>query len=199
MVTNDNALAAKARLMRNFGFSGADNVITIGTNGKMNEICAAMGLTSLESMDKFISTNCRNYKQYQRELAGIPGVHLVTYDESWKCNYQYIVLEINEAKTRLSRDHLVDILRAENVRARRYFYPGCHRLEPYCSSFPPAGLSLPETEKVLQRVLCLPTGTGIKPAEVSQICQIIRFVIENAKEVREEMERQRAIQGAVIA
>ncbi len=192
VVTNDDALAAKARLMRNFGFSGPDSVITIGTNGKMNEISAAMGLTSLESMDRFISTNYRNYKQYQRELAGIPGVDLVTYDESGKCNYQYIVLEINELETRLSRDHLVDILRAENVRARRYFYPGCHRLEPYCSSSP-SGLYLPVTEKVLQRVLCLPTGTGIKPAEVSQICQIIRWVIENAKEVREEMERQRAV------
>ena len=101
-------------------------------------------------------------------------------------------LEINDAETGLSRDHLVDILRAENVRARRYFYPGCHRLEPYCSSSP-SGLSLPVTEKVLQRVLCLPTGTGITPAEVSQICRIIRFVIENAKEVREEMERQRAV------
>ena len=51
VLTNDDALAAKMRLMRNFGFSGYDNVIYIGTNGKMTEVCAAMGLTSLESVE----------------------------------------------------------------------------------------------------------------------------------------------------
>ena len=40
------------------------------------------------------------------------------------------------------------ILHAENVIARRYFYPGCHRMEPYKSLFPNAGLVLPETEKI---------------------------------------------------
>ena len=51
--TNDDELAAKIRLMKNFGFSGKDNVIYVGTNGKMSEISAAMGLTSLESVDDF--------------------------------------------------------------------------------------------------------------------------------------------------
>src|SRR4029079_16863711 len=53
IVTNNDELAAKIRLMKNFGFSGYDNVIYIGTNGKMNEMCAAMGVTSLESLDEF--------------------------------------------------------------------------------------------------------------------------------------------------
>ncbi len=51
VVTNNDGLAEKMRLMKNFGFSGLDNVIYIGTNGKMSEIAAAMGLTSLEDMD----------------------------------------------------------------------------------------------------------------------------------------------------
>ena len=54
VVTNDDDLARKMRLMKNFGFSGLDNVIYIGTNGKLNEASAAMGLTSLESLDKFV-------------------------------------------------------------------------------------------------------------------------------------------------
>ncbi len=49
VVTNNDELAAKIRLMKNFGFSGYDNVVYIGTNGKMNEMCAAMGVTSLET------------------------------------------------------------------------------------------------------------------------------------------------------
>ena len=67
IVTNKDELAAKIRLMKNFGFAGYDNVIYIGTNGKMSEVSAAMGLTSLESLDNFISINYRNYKQYQNE------------------------------------------------------------------------------------------------------------------------------------
>jgi dTDP-4-amino-4,6-dideoxygalactose transaminase len=79
-------------------------------------------------------------------LSGLPGVRLVPYNEQEQCNYQYVVLEVDEAVTQISRNELVKILWAENVLARRYFYPGCHRMEPYRSYFPHAGLLLPETE-----------------------------------------------------
>jgi dTDP-4-amino-4,6-dideoxygalactose transaminase len=194
VVTNDDDLAAKIRLMKNFGFAGYDEVIYIGTNGKMNEMSAAMGLTLLENLDDLVTTNRRNYQQYQKELEGIPGIKQVTYDETERCNYQYIVLEIDEAVTSVSRDELVEILRAENVMARRYFYPGCHRMEPYRSYFPHAGLLLPETERVVKRVLSLPTGTAIGPGEISRICDIIRLVVANGQEVRERLQKQAAYQ-----
>jgi dTDP-4-amino-4,6-dideoxygalactose transaminase len=183
VVTNDGALAAKIRLMKNFGFAGYDNVIYIGTNGKMSEISAAMGLTGLESLEEFIGINHRNYKQYECGLKGIPGIHLVTYDETEKCNYQYIVLEIDEAITRITRDQLVEILHAENVLARRYFYPGCHRMQPYRSYFPSARLMLPKTERLVKRVMSLPTGTAVRPEEISKICDIIKFVAMHGQEV----------------
>ncbi len=188
IVTNNDELADKIRLMKNFGFAGYDNVIYIGTNGKMSEVSAAMGLTSLESLDDFISINYRNYKQYQHELAGIPGISLFTYGETEKCNYQYLVLEVDESVTQVSRNQLIDILGAENVLARRYFYPGCHRMEPYRSYFPHAGLLLPDTEKLVQRVLLLPTGTAVGLGEISQICEIIRLVVTQGEEVREKLE-----------
>lgn len=187
VTTNDDELAAKMRLMKNFGFAGYDNVIYVGTNGKMNEVSAAMGLTGLESLDQFIATNYRNYKQYQHELANVPGVQLVTYDETEKCNYQYVILEIDERMTQVSRDQLVRILHAENVLARRYFFPGCHRMEPYRSFFPHAGLLLRETERLVERVISLPTGTAVGPAEISKICQIIRLVVGDGLVVRERL------------
>jgi dTDP-4-amino-4,6-dideoxygalactose transaminase len=183
VVTNDDELAEKMQLMKNFGFTDYDKVIYIGTNGKMNEMSAAMGLTLLESLDELVLANHRNYKQYQHELAGIPGVRLITYDEIEQCNYQYIVLEIDETVTSVSRDQFVDILWAENVMARRYFYPGCHRMEPYRSYFPHSGLLLPETEKLTKRILSLPTGTAIGSDEISQICQIIRLVVAHSEKV----------------
>ena len=187
VVTNDDELAKKIRLMKNFGFTDYDQVNYIGTNGKMSEVSAAMGLTSLESLDEFIAANRRNYGEYQKALRDLPGVRMVSYDETEKCNYQYIVLEIDEEITGIRRDDLMRILWAEKVVARRYFYPGCHRMEPYRSQFPQAGLLLLETEKVAARVLSLPTGTAISSSDIRKICAIIRMVITNGREVSEKL------------
>ncbi|MDB9521106.1 DegT/DnrJ/EryC1/StrS family aminotransferase [Dolichospermum circinale CS-1225] len=179
IVTNDDNLNQKLRLMKNFGFSGFDNVIYLGTNGKMSEVSAAMGLTSLESIEEFIEVNRRNYYCYREGFADIPGITLFPVNEAEKHNYQYIVLEIDEELTKVSRDFLIKILHAENVIARRYFYPGCHRMQPYRSYFPHSGLLLLETEKLTQKVLILPTGTTISENDINKICQILRLIITN--------------------
>jgi len=184
VVTNDDELAMKLRWMRNFGFTGYDKVSYLGTNGKMNEISAAMGLTSLEGLDEFIAVNRLNYLRYREELQDVAGAQVLTYDETETCNYQYIVLALDEAVTRIvSRDELWRILSAENVMARRYFYPGCHRMEPYRSNLP--GLRLPETDRLAERVLCLPTGTAVTESDIKIICQLLKLIIGNAGEVRQ--------------
>jgi dTDP-4-amino-4,6-dideoxygalactose transaminase len=185
IVTNDDELATKIRLMKNFGFAGYDNVIYVGTNGKMTEICAAMGLTGLESLDEFVKANQNNYLLYKRLLDGLPGVKMVAYDESQHNNYQYIVFEIDEELAGISRDLLIQILHAENVLARRYFYPGCHRMEPYKSYFPHTHMLLPETERMVRKVISLPTGINIGINEISTICNIITFAIQHSKEIIE--------------
>ncbi len=193
VVTNNDELAEKIRLMRNFGFAGRDNVIYIGTNGKMNELSAAMGLTSLESIDSFIQRNYQNYRIYREILEEIPGLRFLRYNEQEKSNYQYIVVEVDETVTGISRNLLVNILEAENVLARRYFYPGCHRMEPYRSYFPHAGLLLPETERIVQRVMTLPTGAGVEEEDIHTIGQIIRLSIDNAAEIRKRLKATPAI------
>ena len=187
VVTNDGELAEKMRFMKNFGFAGYDDVIHLGINGKMSEVAAAMGLTNLESFDEFVAVNRRNYLQYKEGLGGVPGVSLMSYDESERCNYQYIVVEVDEGAAGLSRDEMIAVLHAENVLARRCFYPGCHRMEPYRSYFPHAGLLLRETERLADRVVVLPTGTSISTESVSAICGIIRSATENADEVRQAL------------
>ncbi len=189
IVTHDAELAKKIRLMKNFGFSGYDQVIYIGTNGKMSEISAAMGLTGLESLDQFIEINRRNYCQYQSVLQGLPGVQLMRYNEAEKSNYQYVILEIDEQAAGISRDHLVEILHAENVLARRYFYPGCHKMEPYRSKFPNAGLLLPETERLAKRVLALPNGTAVGVEDIHLLAHILQVVLANSKEIADRLDR----------
>jgi dTDP-4-amino-4,6-dideoxygalactose transaminase len=96
---------------------------------------------------------------------------------------------VEEKQAGLDRDLLVKILHAENILVRRYFYPGCHQMEPYRSYFPNAGLVLPETEKLTLKVLQLPTGTAVGEKEVFDICQLIRFVFANAAEIRQRAAR----------
>jgi len=177
IVTNDDGLAGRIRLMKNFGFRGYDNVNYVGTNGKMTEVCAAMGLTNLESVEFFLARNLENYRAYREGLAGIPGLTLLAYDERERCNYQYIVVEVDAGEAGIDRDGLVALLHAENVLARRYFWPGCHNMEPYRSYFPHARLLLPETERVAARVMVLPTGTAMNPEKVGRLCAILRAAV----------------------
>ncbi len=183
VVTNDDDLAKKIRLMQNFGFEGEDNVIYIGTNGKMDEISSAVGLLAFENAEEIIKVNHVNYQDYQHYLSDVPGVSLICYDTSEKNNYQYIVLEIDSCLCGLTRDELRTVLIAENILARRYFYPGCHRMEPYRSIKKHSNLTLPHTSVIANQVLVLPTGTSVNQEDICAICQIITSAIKNSKEV----------------
>lgn len=180
IVTGDAELAERARLMTNFGFRGRDNVTYLGTNGKMHEVSAAMGLVQLDYISDTVAANYERYQAYERCLASIPGVTLLTYDSSLRTNYQYIVVEIDEAETGISRDGLLDALEAENVLARRYFYPGAHRMEPYCSLQRHAGLLLPETERLASATMVLPTGLRVTVDDVEVICMLVARTVERA-------------------
>jgi dTDP-4-amino-4,6-dideoxygalactose transaminase len=175
IVTNDEELAARIRLMINFGFADYDEVSFLGANGKMSEPCAAMGLTSIEAMEVIFARNRENHAAYATGLAGLPGVTLIAYDPAERSNHQYVVLEIDEAALGISRDALQQVLIAENVIARRYFYPGCHRAEPYKSLSQFRDLPLPVTDALCQRVLCLPTGTAVSQAVIFDVCGLIRL------------------------
>ena len=198
VVTNNDSLAEKMRLMRNFGFSGFDDVIHIGTNGKMSEACAAMGLTGLESLDEFVAVNRRNYGAYRSLLSGVPGLSLIQYDDREKCNYQYIVVEVDAGRAGLTRDEIVRVLQAENVLARRYFWPGCHNMEPYRSLFPHAHLMLPKCKEVAERVFLAPTGTAVDLAAVDAVTGVLRLAVTHARDIRSALQNPAAQAGRAM-
>ncbi len=179
VLTNDDDLAAQIRLLRNFGFVDYDDVRALGINGKLPEISAAMGLTTLGHFHETVAVNNRNYSRYRAELDSVTGVSVLEYDRAERQNYQYVVLELDPADCPLSRDDLVRVLHAEGVIARRYFYPGAHRMEPYRSLYP--GLVLPSTEAVAGRVVVLPTGQTVDDVAVTTISALIRLAVENAE------------------
>jgi dTDP-4-amino-4,6-dideoxygalactose transaminase len=171
VTTNNDELAEAMRFMRNFGFSSFDNVILPGTNAKLTEICAAMGLVNLDGIDDVIAANRRNYQAYSAAFAGLHSLSLVAYDEAERNNFQYVILEV-APNCGATRDEIVAALHMQNVLARKYFWPGCHRMKPFRELFPHAGLVLPNTETVANRVLVLPTGTALPQGAVETIAQI---------------------------
>lgn len=172
VVTNDDKLAEKMRLMRNFGFVDYDQVIYPGTNGKLSEIAAAMGLTNLEQVDEFIEVNRRNYRMYQEGIDSIRGLSVLRYDAAERNNFQYVVVETSPPFP-ATRDRIIDVLHAENVLARKYFWPGCHNMEPYRSYYPHAGVVLPNTKQVAERVFVLPTGSTVSVEAIRQIVGVL--------------------------
>jgi len=171
VTTNSDELANKLRLMKNFGFSGYDNVIYPGTNGKMTEVAAAMGLVNLDAIGKFVEANRHSHALYSKRLNAINGLSVLSYDESEHNNYQYVVVEVLEGFP-VSRDEIVQVLQAENVLARRYFWPSCHNMLPYRAFYPHAGMLLPNTNCVAERVIVLPTGATIGENQIETIADI---------------------------
>ncbi len=190
VTTNHDEVAKKISLMRNFGFAGYDNVIHLGTNGKMDEFSGAVGLTNLESLEYFVSCNRRNYQRYEHGLAAVPGLELYRFEPGDRVNYQYVVVEVDADEAGLSRDEMVDVLHREHILARKYFFPGVHRMEPYRSYFPHAGLLLPVTERLSKRVMVLPTGTAVDEQMIDKICGVIRAAVEHRDEVRVALKAQ---------
>lgn len=187
ITTRDPILAERLRRMRNFGFSGLDNVTTAGTNGKMSEISAAMGLTSLESVDEFIAVNRRNYNLYRGEIKGISGIDLYELPDNDKTNFQYVVTKVNPVRAGLNRDQFVELLFSEGVMARRYFYPGLHNVEPYRSESPGVAARLPVTEALTREVMQLPTGTAMSEDDIGRTTDLLRFVVEHGASISDRM------------
>lgn len=133
-----------------------------------------MGLTNLEAMEEIIAVNSRNYEAYKTGLDEVPGISVIDYDPAERNNYQYVVIEVDPEVCPRNRDEIVEALHAENIIARKYFWPGCHKMEPYRSLQPTAGLLLPETERIVARVIVLPTGQAVNVETVARVCEVIR-------------------------
>jgi len=189
VTTDDDDFAGRVALARNFGFADVDHVVSLGINAKMSEVHAAMGLVSLEALDQFVSANRTNWRRYSEQLEGIAGMAL--YDPPMlerTSARSYVVVEVQEAAG-LSRDELVTILTAENVSARRYFYPGCHRMEPYRSQRLETAARLSVTEAILDRVLVLPTGSATTLDSVDRVCELLAFATARSDEIRSRLRR----------
>ena len=86
-----------------------------------------------------------------------------------------------------TRDQIVRCLWAENVMARKYFWPGCHQMEPYRTLYPEAAARLPHTEAVAAKLLILPTGTGVSLQDIETLCDLLALMVSGEALLRERI------------
>lgn len=185
ITTNDDMLASKIRNLRNFGFIEYDCVDGLGINAKMSEISAAMGLSNFKYIESLIENNRRKYLKYLQCLRKIKGLKMVEYDHDEKNNYQYIVVENDEEITGINRDSILKILHKENIFARRYFYPGCHKMEPYVNEFISDKSLHQNTDKLSRKLFVLPSGSDITFDTIEKISDVLDFISANSTKLKD--------------
>lgn len=189
ITTNDDSVAEACRAMRCFGSSGTQ-IVSGGTNAKMSEAAAAMGLVNLEYIPAWIERNRQNYESYVAGLSRLPGVRMVEFDPLEATNFQYAVIEVDERDAGLTREELAAALAIENVGTRPYFSPACHELEPYRSRPQSTPRPLPRAEALARRTLSLPTGSSVTPEQAAGVADLITRILADARSVRMEIGRR---------
>lgn len=188
VVTDDGPLADRIRAMHNFGI-GPDKVVAdIGTNGKMSECAAAMGLTSLDALAATKTHNRRNHALFSAELGDLHGVTVHPAAPDDECNFQYVVVSVDKSVCGIDRDQLQTILREEKVIAQPYFSPACHQMPPYRTEPP---LQLVHTERLANRVLALPTGPSVSSEDIRRVCDIVRLAATEGPRIDAEWDKRK--------
>jgi dTDP-4-amino-4,6-dideoxygalactose transaminase len=177
---NDPNLKERADLLRNFGILNNGNVTEPGTNGKLNEIQAAVGILLLKKVEDEILRRKEITNLYRRLLEDVPGIIVNKDIAGVTHNYPYFVIRVDKNEYGLSRDELYEKLKEYNVISRKYFYPLCSNFQCYKDISSASESRLPVANKIAEMVLSLPLHGRMLDSDVEKICDII-------KDIRSEM------------
>ena len=172
IVVKDEELFGKLKLLRNHGIKSEEDVVLPGTNAKMNEFQAVMGLCNLENIDEHIRLRERLYERYRDELNGVKCMKFQKIIAS-KYNYIYMPVCFENIET---RDGIYSALIKNEIKPRKYFFP----LTVNFSYFKKRGMDLIEKYRlrkaadIANRVLCLPLYPDLEIAAVDNITSIIK-------------------------
>jgi dTDP-4-amino-4,6-dideoxygalactose transaminase len=171
----EDGLKAIFDYLKNFGFKNEVEVVMPGTNAKMNELQALMGIQVLRYLEETINKRAQVTELYRSRLAEVPGIHLPPpLPANIKFNHAYMPIEVDEEQFGMSRDGLNEKLREYNVYTRRYFYPlvcdyACYRNVSVKDS-------LLVARRVSERILTLPIYDSLELSDVETLCEIIQHL-----------------------
>jgi dTDP-4-amino-4,6-dideoxygalactose transaminase len=171
-----SATAAGQRLVnnyRNFGFVDEVTIPAIGSNAKMSEFNAALGLLQLDHFEDVRRKRAEVDRRYREMLAGIEGVDVLPIPPEVEPNYTYFpILVLPEFG--ISRDELYERLKASGFYARRYFYPLLSSLPMYRYLPTAAAENLPVARQASEQILCLPFFHDLAESDQRRLVEIIR-------------------------
>ncbi len=179
LVFKNEDLYKKLYLLKNFGIASPEEVVLSGTNAKLNEVQAAVGLEVLKVVGEERERRKAIKKAYEEGLANIPGIRVLNKLDDENASYQYFTIEVDENEYGMSRDELHLQFEKHNVFTRKYFYPLCSEFEWYKDLPSTKKENLPVAHEVIKKVLSMPYYGDLKIAEVNQICEIIRDIYDN--------------------
>ena len=174
LCSNDKGLMERARAIRNFG-QGADGDCALeGLNGKMLEICAIIGIQQLKLFDTAARTRRRCAKRVGDGLADIKGIKIAHATPGQEPIWLYLPVVIDPVLFGYTRDEVVELLSRENLHARKYYSPPCHRMSVYETM--PSQPSLPVTERIAQNVIALPIYNDMSDEECAGIVEVFKLI-----------------------
>ena len=169
VVTNCPELVKTMSLLRNFGHSGYDTFDNAGINGKNSEFHAAMGLVNLKHIDKILASRKAQAQLYDKALATLKVKRpQILKGAEWNYSYYPVVFETEEILLKS-----VEMLNANWVYPRRYFYPSLSTLD-YVEK-----QGTPVSESISRRVLCLPMYHTLKKEDIDFIARLLLRVQNN--------------------
>lgn len=158
--------------LRDFGIKDAETIDGVGSNAKMNEFVAAMGLCTLRHVDGEIAKRKAVYECYLENLADVEGLQLPPIQKEVQSNYAYFPIIIDEKKFGATRNDVFAELAENNIHARKYFYPLTNAFDAYHGKFDPN--TTPVALHLSKRVLTLPMYAELLVEDVKRICDIIK-------------------------
>ena len=155
--------------LRNFGIKNEDEVVSIGINGKVNELQAAIGLLNLPLVEGERSLRAKLREQYCEFLSAVPGIKVPIKQPGVYNSEQYFHVVIDPSVFGRTRDDVYDSLKHKGIFARKYFHPICTDFEPYRGYQIHSTRNDPYVNTVKSQVLCLPFHSGVDEEDLEDI------------------------------
>ena len=175
IVSHCEQMKRKIDHLKNFGIASESEVIGVGINGKMNELCAGIGLIQLKTIDKLILKRKEIWELYDKLLSSCDYLASPKAPGNSRHNYSYYPIIIPD-NSRVTRDYVYYKLKEHNIHARRYFWPLLSNLPMYSNMPSSSRSSLPNANKLARTVLCLPIYPDLSRDDQLRIIDVLASV-----------------------
>lgn len=177
--------------LKNFGFKNEVEVVMPGTNAKMNEMQALMGIQILKYLEELIAKRAAITDLYRCRLKEVAGIRLVpSMSADIRYNFAYLPVEVDEQEFGMNRDSLNERLKEYNVFTRKYFYPLITDYACYQSISVKDPMTV--ARRVAERILTLPIYDSLELPDVEAICEIIK-TLQSSKGGRPNNHRSKVL------